>query len=199
MKQVRSLTPLCLCLTLLMPLAAWAHTENLEVGFLSGFLHPVFGLDHFLAMLSVGIVSAQMGGRQIWVIPSIFLSSMIFGAILGIQGIGLPMIEVGIAVSVIILGMAIVIAKRNHGSIPITIFVVFFGIFHGHAHGLEMPNTADPAFYGFGFLLSTSLIHLLGVGVGHLFTRGEVLSHTLRHMGSVMAGMGIMILLNALG
>ena len=176
------------------PMLSFAHTEDAGTGFLSGLLHPVMGVDHFLAMLAVGIVSAQLGGRRIWTIPCIFVSSMVLGAVPGTLGTEFPFVEVAIAFSVIILGIAISIAKENGHGLLTAIFVSFFGIFHGHAHGLEMPNTADPAFYGFGFLLGTAAIHVLGVLIGHLFCQRDNLRTALRYVGAAMALTGVVIL-----
>lgn len=175
----------------------FAHTEDAGTGFMAGFLHPVFGLDHLLAMISVGIVSAQMGGRNIWIVPSVFVLAMISGGILGIYQVGLPLIEVGIALSVIILGAAIVIADRKDNWM-IMVFVAFFGIFHGHAHGMEMPGSASPAFYAFGFIASTSLIHVTGVLIGHFATKAARYDQWLRYSGAMLGGMGVHILIGLL-
>lgn len=182
----------------LWPLIAQAHMENAAEGFMSGLLHPVFGLDHFLAMLSVGIVSAQLGGLSVFTVPALFVLSMIGGAVAGIYGQQWPFTEIGIAVSVIILGLLIVVARPGVNSLPVMLVVAFFGSLHGHAHGLEMPNSADPIYYAAGFLVSTASIHLLGVGIGHWFMMKEWLGRTLRHIGSGMAGMGLMILVSLL-
>jgi urease accessory protein len=179
-----------------LPAAAYAHAGNAGAGFLSGLLHPVFGLDHFLAMLSVGIVSAQLGGRRILTVPLAFVLAMIGGAIAGLYGQPWRFSEVGIALSVVVLGLAIAVATANRGSWPILAVVALFGSLHGHAHGLEMPGSADPVYYGGGFLISTTAIHLLGVGIGHASTRREAFMTPLRHVGSGMAGMGLMILVN---
>jgi urease accessory protein len=180
------------------PSVAYAHTEGGGAGFLSGLMHPVFGLDHFLAMLGVGIVSAQLGGRRIITVPATFVLSMVAGAVAGIYGYQWSFSEVGIALSVVILGFAITTAKENGNSWAVMLVVALFGSLHGHAHGLEMPNTADPVFYGAGFLASTTAIHLLGVGIGHVSTTRASFLPLLRHTGSVMSGMGLMILLDSI-
>lgn len=182
-----------------LPTAAYAHTSTAAGGFLSGLLHPVFGADHFMAMLSVGIVSAQLGGLRIYTVPLTFVLAMIVGAVAGIYGQPWPFSEIGIALSVVVLGLAIATMKEERSSWPIMLVVALFGSLHGHAHGLEMPKSVDPVFYGGGFLMSTASIHILGVGVGHWFTSRDSLVTPLRHMGSVMAGMGLMILLNLVG
>lgn len=176
---------------------AQAHVDGAASGFMSGLLHPVFGLDHFLAMLSVGIVSAQLGGRRIFTIPATFVGAMIVGGIVGAEGIALPFGEFGIAFSVIVLGIAVVTAETDGNSTWIMLITAFFGFLHGHAHGLEMPKAADPVFYAAGFVASTAMIHLLGVVIGHYLTKQKRLLLILRHMGSAMAGMGILILAKA--
>ncbi|HBL28029.1 MAG TPA: urease accessory protein UreJ [Acidobacteria bacterium] len=180
------------------PAEAFAHVDRQAgAGFLSGLLHPVFGLDHFLAMLSVGIVSAQLGGKKVFIIPAVFVLSMVGGAVAGLQGQAWPLSEAGIALSVVVLGAAIALVRENGGGWGVMPVVMFFGSLHGHAHGLELPQSADPVYYAAGFVTSTTLIHLLGVGIGHGLTRHARYDPLLRHMGSVMAGMGLMILLRS--
>jgi urease accessory protein len=173
-----------------------AHVDEAESGFVSGLLHPVFGIDHFLAMLSVGIVSAQLGSRHIWAVPSAFVLLMIVGASTGLLGYRIPLLETGIALSVVLLGAAIALFNGGWRVVIVYGFVGFFGFLHGYAHGLEMPKAADPVYYGGGFLVSTVAIHLLGVGIGHKMTSAERYRSLLRHLGSVMAGMGLMIFIN---
>jgi urease accessory protein len=178
----------------LLPLAAYAHTKQASDGFVSGLLHPLLGGDHFLAMVSVGIVSAQLGGRRIWTVPTAFVLSMIVGAVAGVYGQEWPLAEQGIAFSVIVLGVAIATVSQRVTSLPVMLVVALFGALHGHAHGLELPTSADPIYYGAGFLASTTSIHLLGVGIGHIATQRAHYVPVLRHLGSAMAGMGVMIL-----
>ena len=175
-------------------LTAYGHEGDSTEGFLSGLLHPVFGLDHFLAMVSVGIVSAQLGGRYVLAVPATFLTAMVVGAVFGVYGNALPLIEVGIATSVVVLGIAIAIVGKGSAAWLVMLVVALFGSLHGNAHGLEMPSAADPVYYAGGFLLSTASIHVLGVGIGHLFTTREGFLPVLRHMGSGMAGMGLILL-----
>jgi urease accessory protein len=181
----------------LLPSIAYAHTMQSAAGFLSGLLHPVLGPDHFLAMLSVGIVSAQLGGRRIWTVPATFVTAMIAGAVVGVLGYLWPLSEQGIALSVVILGVAIATMSQSVRSWPVMLVVALFGMLHGHAHGLELPKSADPIYYAAGFVFSTTAIHLLGVGIGHVFTTQARLLVVLRHLGSAMAGIGLMILLKA--
>ena len=148
----------------LIPSIAYAHDGgNIPLGgFLVGLLHPVLGFDHLLAMLSVGILSAQIGGKAIWTVPATFVGVMALGGLLGLTGLNLTATEIGIAISVILLGLAIALERR----LPILIAMLgvgFFAIFHGYAHGAEMPDTAQPVLYAFGFLTGTILIHIAGV------------------------------------
>jgi urease accessory protein len=176
---------------LMLPSTAYAHPAGQSAaGFMSGLLHPVFGLDHFLAMLSVGIVSAQLGGRRILTVPAMFVASMIVGAVFGVKGYQWPLSEAGIALATV---------TETVGSWPVLPVVALFGSLHGHAHGLELPKSADPIYYAAGFLTSTVTIHILGVGIGHVFTSRTVSMVLLRHMGSAIAGMGLMFLKLAAG
>ena len=177
------------------PSIALAHPMGQSAdGFTSGLLHPVFGLDHFLAMLSVGIVSAQLGRERIWTVPGMFVLSMIVGAVFGIKGDVWRFSEAGIACSMIVLGIAIATVTEEVRSWPVLAMVAWFGSLHGHAHGLELPKAADPVYYAAGFLTSTIIIHLLGVGIGYLLTRQSARIVLLRHLGSGIAGMGLMFL-----
>lgn len=160
--------------------------------FLAGLTHPVLGLDHLLAMLAVGIVSAQIGGRAIWLVPSTFVAVMAIGGLLGRFDIGLgpSVIEAGIAASVILLG--IVIAAERNLAIGIAMTVVgVFGLFHGYAHGTEIPSVARPMVYAAGFLLGTALIHLTGVVIGDVSKRYRAGRAVLRTGGVVVAAVGI--------
>ncbi len=174
---------------------AFAH-EEVEggVGFLTGLLHPALGFDHLLAMLSVGILSVQIGGNAIWHVPTTFVLIMIFGGFLGMQGLGIPMVEAGIAISVIVLGIALAAEKLIPEWVAI-ISVAIFGTFHGHAHGTEMPLIANPWLYGLGFVTGTALIHLMGVFVGLGFRRLHRGPRLLRTTGIGIAGIGCVFLL----
>jgi urease accessory protein len=174
---------------------AFAHENQvIEYGsFLAGFSHPVLGLDHFLAMLSVGIVSALIGGRAIWTVPATFVVMMGVGAAAGYADIGLSstVTETGIALSVILLGGVILLDRSLDVRVAMG-FVAFFGFFHGYAHGQETPDIADPVVYALGFLLGTILIHLLGVLIGEVAIRYTHGRTALRVAG------GLFILLGAL-
>lgn len=183
----------------LLPSFAWAHSGGDATGFVAGALHPVMGLDHLLAMLSVGIVSAQFGGRWIWIVPALFVCMMIVGGIMGFRGVEFPMVEAGIASSVIVLGLGISVANRQKAfrwAIPMTmLFVAVFGSLHGHAHGVEMPNSASPVYYCFGFIVTTCIIHLIGVLIGYVFQNYPRLQKSTLYLGLAIAGTGVKILL----
>lgn len=185
-------------LALLLPGLCSAHGAQDASGFLGGLLHPVFGFDHLLAMVSVGIVSAQLGGANIWRVPLGFVSAMVVGGMLGVLQMPLPAREWGIAASVVFLGLAIVRVTRHTSPWWPLAFVLFFGLCHGHAHGVEMPRSASPAFYTFGFLTSTTLLHLLGVLIGEVAVRREPLWKALRYAGVAMAGVGVSFMLGAM-
>ncbi len=161
-------------------------------GFGSGFSHPLFGLDHLLAMLAVGIWGAQMGGRSIWTLPVTFPLVMAFGGVLGMAGVRIPDVELGIALSILVLGLAIAFAWRPFEPVAMLIVAVF-AIFHGYAHGVELPRAADPVSYSVGFVLATGTIHLCGIGIGLVLGRlwnGKVS----RGMGGAIAAGGLYFL-----
>ena len=180
-------------LLLFAPEIAQAHVLSGEGGFLSGLTHPVLGFDHFLAMLSVGILSAQMGGRAIWTVPSTFVSVMAVGAYIGIKAIPIPGVEYGIALSVLLLGFALAMDKKL---IPVwaMICVGIFAIFHGHAHGTEMPKIVSPAIYALGFLMGTAGIHIAGVLIGVISGRTNKGAEILRFVGAGISGVGVHII-----
>jgi len=151
-------------LTLCVPAIAHDAVSALG-GFASGFRHPLFGADHFLAMFAIGLWGAQMGGLSVWTLPVTFPLIMVVGGIAGMAGIDIPFVELGIAVSVIVLGAAIVLAWHPPQAAAL-IVVGIFAIFHGYAHGKELPTAADEIAYAVGFVIATGLIHVLGIGVG---------------------------------
>lgn len=145
---------------------AEAHVAGgLLGGFASGLQHPIFGLDHLLAMLAVGIWGAQMGGSRVWTLPVTFPLIMAFGGIAGMTGLYLPSVEIGIALSVLALGLAIAFAWRPFEPVALAMIAVF-AVFHGYAHGVELPGAADPAAYATGFVIATGAIHVAGIGIG---------------------------------
>lgn len=178
--------------------AALAHDgASLPYGsFMGGLTHPVLGLDHFLAMVCVGILSAQIGGRAIWTVPLTFVLVMAFGGLLGLLQFGVSAIEVGIACSVLALGIAIALDRKIPISLAMSV-VGFFAIFHGYAHGAEMPSVAKPVTYALGFMTGTAALHIGGLIIGDIsqhYARGKQL---LRVSGVAIAGMGAFFLLGA--
>lgn len=145
---------------------AEAHTGvGSTMGFGHGFGHPFSGLDHILAMVAVGLFAANLGGRALWLVPASFVGMMAVGGILGITGIEMPFVEIGIALSVIVLGAAVAL----NWNLPVAAamaLVGFFAIFHGHAHGAEMPTDASGFAYAIGFMLATAILHVIGIGLG---------------------------------
>ena len=132
---------------------------------MQGLAHPLGGLDHVLAMVAIGLYAAMLGGRALWFVPSAFLGAMALGGALGMMGYGLPYTEIGIAVSVIVLGLAIAF-RISLPTIAAMALAGVFAIFHGHAHGAEMPQSIAGYEYAAGFLLATALLHGIGIGVG---------------------------------
>jgi urease accessory protein len=136
-------------------------------GFASGFTHPILGPDHIVAMIAVGLWGTQLGKPAIWLLPVTFPIVMAFGGVLGVRGMPLPGVEYGIALSGVTMGLLIAVASRPPLWIACTI-VGIFAIFHGHAHGAELPRAASPIWYGIGFVLATGMLHLTGIALGLL-------------------------------
>lgn len=184
---------LLLFTTLLFPNIVFAHGSAPSTGFIAGLSHPVLGFDHLLAMVSVGILSAQMGGRAIWRVPLTFVIIMLIGGVLGMLGISLFSVELGIAFSVLALGIALAVDKKLSPMLAM-IFVGFFAIFHGHAHGTEMPNLVKPTLYVFGFVVGTAAIHIVGVLVGVFAKKIKHGAQLLRYVGAGIAGIGFYLI-----
>ncbi|MDX8467378.1 HupE/UreJ family protein [Mesorhizobium sp. VK23B] len=147
----------------LIPSLAFAHSGGFHVhGLLSGLQHPLAGIDHLLAMLSVGVIAARTGGRAAILVPACFVAAMVAGAMLGIAGIGLPSLESGIALSLVIFGAMVALARPFPLALAATL-TALFGLFHGNAHGLEIPETVGGMAHAIGFLASTSALHTTGV------------------------------------
>jgi len=185
----------------LIPAIAQAH-ENQVIrfgSFFGGVAHPVLGLDHLLAMLSVGVVSALIGGGAIWKIPATFVSAMAVGGLAGVLGLnpGSVLIEGAIAISVLLLGLVIALDRRVNVKATMAA-VFFFGSFHGVAHGTEVPDIAEPVVYSLGFLTGTAFIHLFGVLIGDIARRYRYGRIALRVPGAAMSGVGVLFLVGAL-
>lgn len=157
----------CRALVLLvLPTLAWAHEEaGQAAGFLAGCLHPVSGLDHVLAMVAVGLWGAVLGAPAIWLLPVAFPLVMALGALMGLLGFPLPGVEVGIALSAIVLG-AMVLAETRPAPWVAAVIVACFAVFHGHAHGRELPEGTSALLYSFGFVVATGLLHAAGILLG---------------------------------
>lgn len=185
----RLATLLALSITMLAYIpTAGAHNIGAEgAGFITGLAHPFMGLDHLLAMIAVGIWAAQTGGSAVWRLPMSFVVMMAVAALFGANGYGMPAFEPLIAGSVITLGLMVVFAIR----LPINLSMLLVGLFavvHGYAHGLEMPQANSAILYGSGFVLATSLLHLIGIGLGKVAYHKHMLS---RLSGSIIALAGL--------
>jgi len=178
-------------------LPALAHVqEGQAAGFLTGLAHPVSGLDHVLAMIAVGLWGAQLGAPALWLLPVTFPLVMAFGGFLGLLGIPLPGVEAGIALSALALGLAVATAWRAPLAVA-AVLVAVFAVFHGHAHGTELPEGQSGLTYSIGFVVATGLLHLAGIGIGviHRWPAGRVV---LRLLGAGVAAGGVYFLWRAL-
>jgi urease accessory protein len=184
-------------LATLWPTLAWAHTaQGRAEGLLAGLHHPVSGLDHVLAMVSVGLWGAQLGAPAVWLLPVTFPMVMAFGGMLGLLGMPLPGVEVGIALSGILLGLAVLTEWRPSLGLA-AVIVAFFAVFHGHAHGTELPAGASGLLYSIGFVVATGTLHAIGIGIGtvHRWRWGRI---ALRVAGGLVALAGAYFLWRAL-
>ena len=182
---------------LLVALPAWAHEGGGQAaGFLSGMLHPVSGLDHVLAMVAVGLWGAQLGAPAIWLLPVAFPLVMAFGGFLGLMGVPVPGVEIGIALSAVLLGVMVATQSRPPLGVAIAL-VGFFAVFHGHAHGTELPVGASGLLYSVGFVIATGLLHATGIAVGlvHRWERGRL---ALRGAGAAVTAAGVFFAWRAL-
>lgn len=172
---------------------ALAHVQKGQAaGFVTGLLHPVSGLDHVVAMIAVGLWGAQLGRPAIWVLPVTFPLVMAMGGFLGLVGVPLPGMEVGIALSALALGLAVAAAWRP--PLWVAAFMVgFFAIFHGYAHGTELPAGQSGLTYSLGFVMATGCLHAIGIAIGvvHRWPAGRVV---LRSLGALVAAAGVYFL-----
>ena len=156
------------CFFLVLSSAAHGHEGGgISGGFIAGFVHPLMGWDHVAAMIAVGLWGAFLGAPAIWVLPVIFPLVMAYGGALGLMGIPIPSIETGLALSAIVLGGMVAGAVRPPLWVA-AVLVGVFAIFHGYAHGTELPGAANPLAYSGGFVISTGLLHLSGIAFGLL-------------------------------
>src|SRR5258708_38611990 len=176
----------------------FAHEQvGVAGGLASGLLHPLTGMDHLIAMVAVGIWGAQLGAPAIWVLPITFPLVMAFGGVLGVLQIPLPMPETVIALSAIALGAAVAMRLRLPFAAA-AVVVGVFAIFHGHAHGAELPGSANPLAYGVGFVVATGLLHLCGIAIGTL-TRWPAGERLVQGLGVIIAALGGYFLAQTLG
>src|SRR5262245_36297778 len=192
----RGLGALLPWLALVSPPLAAAHVAPGEAaGFFSGLAHPISGIDHVLAMIAVGLWGAQLGSPALWFLPVAFPFLMVLGGMLGLMGTPLPGVEMGIAASAILLGLAVMSELRPPLAAAVAL-VAFFGIFHGHAHGIELPPGRGALLYGLGFVAATACLHGVGIAIGviHGWPLGQRL---LRAAGAVVAAAGVLFMWRA--
>ena len=173
---------------------ALAHSgEGVVGGFVSGFLHPLLGWDHVIAMVAVGLWGALLGRPAIWVLPVVFPLVMAFGGALGVLGVPLPAVETGIALSAIVLGAMVAFAARPPLAVA-AVVVGAFAIFHGHAHGTELPRAASPVAYSLGFVIATGLLHASGIALSLVthWRHGRTLVRACG-AGIALAGVGFLV------
>ncbi len=179
-----------LCLTAAAP--ALAHTGDVVGGFVGGLAHPVLGPDHVAAMVAVGLWGAFLGSPAIILLPIVFPLVMALGGALGILGVPVPGTEIGIAISAVLLGLVVVLAVKPPLWIA-AVLVGVFAIFHGHAHGAELPPGADALAYSLGFVVATGLLHLAGIAIG-LLARWPAGRIAVRTAGALVALSGLFFL-----
>jgi urease accessory protein len=202
MRTYPLITRMCQCiLTILFSLGwaqvTWAHVESGQAaGFVTGLQHPWSGLDHILAMIAVGLWGAQLGNPAIWLLPIAFPMMMAMGAMMGLLGIPVPGVEVGIALSAIVLGTMILAQVRPKLAVAMAMVGVF-AIFHGHAHGTELPPGQSGLLYSMGFVIATGCLHAVGIALG-LVNGLPAGNLALRGAGSFIAVMGVFFLWRAI-
>lgn len=178
-----------------LPGAALAHPGHEVGGFTHGLMHPLGGLDHVLAMVAVGLYAALLGGRALWLVPATFVGVMAIGGVIGAAGYPLPYTEAGIALSVIVLGLAVAL-RVSLPMLAAMALVGLFAIFHGHAHGAEIPQGASGLTYAAGFLFATAFLHATGIAIGlvagDLAERGG--RRAIQATGGAMALAGVVLL-----
>lgn len=173
---------------LLVPALAFAHPGHDESGLVAGISHPLGGIDHLLAMLAVGLWAAQQKGAARWALPCTFVGTMLVGGLLGFEGLQLPALESGIAASVFALGLAVALAARPPLLVAVTA-TALFAMFHGVAHGLELPEMASPWGYALGFVGATAALHAAGYAVVRLLPAAA--APAVRIAGALSAATGL--------
>ena len=189
---------LCAGAMVLLPVMASAHPglAGHMHGFAHGFSHPFGGIDHVLAMVAVGLFAAHLGGRAMWLVPLSFVSVMTFAGVAGVAGVAFPFAEIGIVLSVVVLGLAVAF-QLNIPTLVAASLAGFFAVFHGYAHGAEMPASTSGLFYGLGFVCATVLLHATGVGLGVAIGRtGQPNSRRIVRLGgAAISAAGVALLL----
>lgn len=171
---------------------AFAHLNPEEHGsFMAGFSHPLFGLDHILVMVAVGLWAAQIGGRALWIVPSAFVGTMALGFGLALAGIGLPFVEPAILASVVALGLLVAMAVKLD-TVASAAIVAVFALFHGHAHGGEL-GSAGAFQFGVGFVIATALLHVAGIALGLGIARASGGAVVSRIIGGLTAAAGLLL------
>ena len=180
---------------LLAPATVLAHNPaGIAGGFASGFMHPLTGIDHILAMAAVGIWGTQLGAPAIWALPVAFPLVMSIGGAMGVRGVPLAGVEIGIAASALLLGLMI-FSEARPSLVAAALLVGFFAIFHGYAHGTELPHAGNPLAYGVGFVLATGLLHVSGIALG-LIHRWPSGARVLRLAGGGISLAGLFLLVH---
>ena len=183
--------------TVIHPNPALAHTATGGAsGFVSGFIHPILGLDHVVAMVAVGLWGVWLGSPAVWLLPVVFPMVMAMGGVLGILNIPLPAVEMLIAISAVVLGICVAL-KFKPPLWAAAVMVGLFAIFHGYAHGAELPTAQSPLTYCIGFVIATGLMHLTGIGIGllHRTRKGE---WSIRTIGAGISATGVLFLIGVL-
>lgn len=192
MKFSRHYTPLIIVALLMLPQITSAHLIGGQ-GLSSGVIHPFIGIDHLLAMVAVGILSSQLGHSGLWKIPMTFVGSMMAGGLVAMMGFGLPGTEFGIALSVTFLGLIIAFAPKfslKQGML----LAGLFALFHGHAHGEEIPLITNAGLYAIGFVASTATLHTTGIFLGQLARKTRFTAGLLRFAGAGMSVIGLLLI-----
>jgi urease accessory protein len=192
LNQWRAVVVAAANMLLLFAVPALAHTGSSTGGFIGGFAHPLFGPDHVFAMVAVGLWGAFLGPPAIWLLPIVFPLVMAFGGVIGILGVSLPGVETAIALSAVVLGTMVALAARPPLWVA-ALIVGVFAIFHGHAHGAELPPGADVVAYSVGFVVATGLLHLTGIAIG-LLARWRAGRIAVRTAGGAIALAGVAFL-----
>lgn len=171
--------------------SAFAHPGHNVSGLAAGLMHPFSGLDHLLAMVAVGLWAAQGGGRKVWLLPATFMTMLAVGAGLAMQWQALPMVEAGIATSVLALGLLVALSMQLPAVLAVAV-TALFGLLHGYAHGLELPESAAPVSYALGFLAATAVLHASGIAVGMAARRQHAI--LAKALGVAIAASGMYLL-----